>query len=63
MFQWGRPQPMMEADEDEGDLEIDEAELNLDKVEEDMAAEYSEEEEDDILHINDLTGKTRDEPF
>ena len=54
---------MMEADEDEGDLEIDEAELNLDKVEEDMAAEYSEEEEDDILHINDLTGKTRDEPF
>jgi hypothetical protein len=25
--------------------------VNLDRVEEDMAAEYSEEEEDDILHI------------
>ena len=25
--------------------------MNLDRVEEDMAAEYSEEEEDDILHI------------
>ena len=28
--------------------------MNLDKVEEDMAADYSEEEEDDILHIDDL---------
>lgn len=28
------------------------------QVEEDMAAEYSEEEEDEILHINDLTGTT-----
>ena len=28
--------------------------VNLDRVEEEMAAEYSEEEEDDILHIGRL---------
>ena len=33
----------------------DDAEVNLDKVEEDMAAEYSDEEEGDILHIDDFT--------
>ena len=33
----------------------EDAEVNLDKVEEDMAAEYSEEEEGDILHIDDFT--------
>ena len=43
----------MEEKDDEGPGE-DEAELNLDKVEEEMAADYSEEEEDDILHIDDL---------
>ena len=38
----------------EDDEEVDEAELNLDKVEEEMAADYSDEEEDEILHIDDL---------
>ena len=33
---------------------MDESELNLDKVEEEMAADYSDEEEDEILHIDDL---------
>ena len=40
--------------EDEEEAEED-AELNLDKVEEDMAAEYSEEEEDEILHIDEYS--------
>ena len=36
--------------------------MNLDRVEEDMAAEYSEEEEDDILHIgNKLKTATQKE--
>ena len=33
---------------------MDDAELNLDKVEEEMAADYSEEEEEEILHIDAL---------
>ncbi len=54
-FKWNRPDPAVETGEDEGPME-DEAELNLDKVEEEMAADYSDEEEDDdILHINELT--------
>ena len=52
-FQWFKPSGIPEEGaDDEEDVE-DEAELNLDKVEEEMAAEYSDEEdEDDILHIN-----------
>ena len=52
-FQWFKPSGILEeGGDDEEDVE-DEAELNLDKVEEEMAAEYSDEEdEDDILHIN-----------
>ena len=53
-FQWGRPMPPQEVAEDEEE-EIDEAELNLDKVEEEMAAEYSDEEEDEILHIDEFS--------
>ncbi len=51
-FQWFRPTAPTE-DDAEDEIAEDEAELNLDKVEEEMAAEYSDEEdEDDILHIN-----------
>lgn len=32
----------------------DESELLLEKVEEEMAAEISDEEEEDLLHIDDL---------
>ena len=53
-FQWGRPIPPQEVAEDEEE-DIDEAELNLDKVEEEMAAEYSDEEEDEILHIDEFS--------
>ena len=53
-FQWGRPMPIQEAGDEDEDAE-DDAELNLDKVEEEMAAEYSEEEEDEILHIDEFS--------
>ena len=45
------PQEVAEDDEED----IDEAELNLDKVEEEMAADYSDEEEDEILHIDEFS--------
>ena len=45
------PQELAEDDEED----IDEAELNLDKVEEEMAADYSDEEEDEILHIDEFS--------
>lgn len=53
-FQWSRPTTLGIAEDEGGEAEeqADEAELNLDRVEEEMAAEYSEEEEEDILHIN-----------
>ena len=51
-FTWGKPIPPTESTV-EDDEELDDAELNLDKVEEEMAADYSEEEEE-ILHIDAL---------
>ncbi len=45
--------PIDNSNEDDGPVE-DEAELNLDRVEEEMAAEYSDEDEEEILHINEL---------
>ncbi len=32
--------------------------MNLDRLEEEMAANYSDEEEDDILHIGETLGQT-----
>ena len=37
--------------------------MNLDRVEEEMAAEYSEEEEDDILHIGKSNISSKCKPF
>ena len=47
--------------EEEDEVEED-AEVNLEKVEEEMAAEYSEEEEDEILHIDEYSGITVQHP-
>ena len=52
-FTWSKPIPPTETTNDDEE-EVDDAELNLDKVEEEMAADYSDEEEDEILHIDDL---------
>ena len=52
-FTWSQPEaPEEEAKEDE-EME-DDAEVLLDRVEEDMAGETSDEEEEDILHIDDF---------
>lgn len=51
--------PADEPDQ-EPEIEDDEAELILEKVEEEMMADY-DDEDDDILHIDDITklyGKT-----
>eukprot|EP00092_Neocalanus_flemingeri_P056720 GFUD01067275.1.p1 GENE.GFUD01067275.1~~GFUD01067275.1.p1 ORF type:complete len:422 (+),score=168.02 GFUD01067275.1:104-1369(+) len=53
-FAWNTPIPPDEEGQEDEEIE-DDAEVNLDRVEEDMAAEYSEEEEGDILHIDDLS--------
>ena len=52
-FSWGKPIPPNETAGEEEE-EVDDSELNLDKVEEEMAADYSDEEEEEILHIDDL---------
>jgi len=53
-FTWNRPEAPEEEAKDDEEMEED-AEVNLDRVEEDMAGEYSDEEEGDILHIDDFT--------
>ena len=55
-FEWRAPLPPRELQEEEEEMEEDEAEVDIERVEEDMAGDYSEEEEEDILHINDVMG-------
>lgn len=50
---WLKPEPVREKDEEEEELE-DEAELLLEKVEEEMATVFSDEEDENILNIDDL---------
>ena len=54
-FHWNNPIPP--SDDLPNDEEIeDDAELLLEKVEEEMAEDYSDEEDGDALHIDDLSG-------
>ena len=55
-FEWCAPVPPREQEEDDDEIDDDEAEVDIDRVEEDMAGDYSEEEEEDIVHINDVMG-------
>ena len=55
-FEWCAPVPPREAEEEDEEIDDDEAEVDIDRVEEDMAGDYSEEEEEDIVHINDVVG-------
>nr|XP_027217532.1 intraflagellar transport protein 57 homolog [Penaeus vannamei] len=60
-FAWKKPvYPTEDTGGDEGDVE-DEAELTLDKVEEEMMAEFEdeEEEEENIMHMDDLKDLTK----
>lgn len=52
-----RPKPPVETEVEEQTVN-DEAELLLEKIEEEMAAEDSEEDEDNMLHIDDLQNIT-----
>uniref|UniRef100_A0A1B6ET33 Intraflagellar transport protein 57 homolog n=1 Tax=Cuerna arida TaxID=1464854 RepID=A0A1B6ET33_9HEMI len=56
-FIWNKPKPPVELEAEEQPID-DEAELLLEKIEEEMAAEDSEEDEDNLLHIDDLQNIT-----
>ena len=53
-FTWSQPQAPEEESREDEEME-EEAEVFLDRVEEEMAGEYSDEEEEDILHIDDYS--------
>ncbi|KAK9309553.1 hypothetical protein QLX08_000798 [Tetragonisca angustula] len=53
-FQWKKVQISPDEPSNEPDIEDDDAELILEKVEEEMMAEYDDEDED-ILHVDDIT--------
>ncbi|KZC09769.1 PREDICTED: intraflagellar transport protein 57 homolog [Dufourea novaeangliae] len=53
-FQWKKVEIPPDEPNNEPDIEDDDAELILEKVEEEMMAEYDEEDED-ILHVDDIT--------
>ncbi|KAK0178808.1 hypothetical protein PV327_007658 [Microctonus hyperodae] len=62
-FKWQKAEILPDEPNQEPEIEDDDAELILEKVEEEMMAEY-DEEEDDILHIDDITriyGKTMED--
>lgn len=59
LFLSSRPAPIEEK-EQESEAIDDESELILDRVEEEMAAAYSDEsDEENIFHVNDLINKTK----
>ncbi|XP_076239630.1 intraflagellar transport 57 [Calliopsis andreniformis] len=53
-FQWKKVEIPPDEPNNEPDIEDDDAELILEKVEEEMMAEYDEDDED-ILHVDDIT--------
>ncbi|CAK9795102.1 Intraflagellar transport protein 57 homolog [Anthophora quadrimaculata] len=53
-FQWKKVEIPPDEPNNEPDIEDDDAELILEKVEEEMMAEYDDEDED-ILHVDDIT--------
>ncbi|XP_040574524.1 intraflagellar transport protein 57 homolog [Lepeophtheirus salmonis] len=55
-FEWAKPNILMEDGVGDDDEIEDDAEVNLDKVEEEMAGNYSEDDDDEgeILHIDDI---------
>ncbi|XP_033312938.1 intraflagellar transport protein 57 homolog isoform X1 [Bombus bifarius] len=53
-FQWKKVEISPDEPSNEPEIEDDDAELILEKVEEEMMAEYDDEDED-ILHVDDIT--------
>lgn len=54
-FKWKKVNIPPDEPTPEPDIEDDDAELILEKVEEEMMAEYDDDDEQDILHIDDIT--------
>ncbi|XP_012253436.2 intraflagellar transport protein 57 homolog [Athalia rosae] len=54
-FKWKKVEIPPDDPTPEPEIEDDDAELILEKVEEEMLAEYEEEDEDDVLHVDDIT--------
>lgn len=54
-FQWKKVNIPPDEPTPEPDIEDDDAELILEKVEEEMMAEYDDDDDQDILHIDDIT--------
>ncbi|KAJ9585301.1 hypothetical protein L9F63_002886 [Diploptera punctata] len=52
-FKFQKPEPAVEIEQEDEEME-DESELLLEKIEEEMAADFSDEEEENLLHIDDL---------
>ena len=55
-FEWQTPIAPVEDGNDDEDIYEEDAEVDIDRVEEDMAGVYSEEEEDDVMHIDEIMG-------
>ena len=55
-FQWRTPVPPIEDGNNDEEIEEEDAEVDIDRIEEDMVGVYSEEE-DDVLHIDDIIDK------
>nr|XP_050854040.1 intraflagellar transport protein 57 homolog isoform X1 [Vespula vulgaris] len=53
-FKWKKAEIIPDEETPEPEIEEDDAELILEKVEEEMMAEY-DDEDDDILHVDDIT--------
>lgn len=52
-FEWRTPVPPIEDGNNDEEIEEEDAEVDIDRIEEDMVGDYSEEE-DDVLHIDDI---------
>ena len=55
-FEWQTPIAPVEDGNDDEDIYEEDAEVDIDRVEEDMAGVYSEEEEEDVMHIDEIMG-------
>ena len=62
-WQWKKPIPPTSGGQEEPDDVDDEDEIILEKLEEEMAEDYSDEDEADILHINQVTPPTSARDF
>ncbi|XP_044012389.1 intraflagellar transport protein 57 homolog [Aphidius gifuensis] len=53
-FKWQKPEITVNDSNEESEIEDDDAELVLEKVEEEMMANYDNDDDDNIIHIDDI---------